>query len=294
MAEFDHAIEPEKMVEDVIGTLVTENEDSSNAGKDVEEESKALLGESKSEQERSAGIVIRWSHRGYGFVRPDDGGDDVFVHFSSIQDGNALKLDSKVEFLKVYDDRKGKYRGENVTGGFEDAPREQRSFGSFENGHSRGVCFDWQKGRCTRGASCRFAHGGEGGRSESGNTFRSSGNRSRGVCYDWQKGACTRGASCRFAHDGDDGRESRSDRTFKNFGAGRRSKGVCFDWQDGVCNRGSSCRFSHEADAKFEGATPANYAPLPVGGFGVGYTSEAPVPTMVPHDAMYGGHGAQW
>eukprot|EP00940_MAST-03C_sp_MAST-3C-sp2_P003094 g3094.t1 len=170
MAEFDHAIEPEKMVEDVIGTLVTENEDSSNAGKDVEEESKALLGESKSEQERSAGIVIRWSHRGYGFVRPDDGGDDVFVHFSSIQDGNALKLDSKVEFLKVYDDRKGKYRGENVTGGFEDAP----------------------------------------------------------------------------------------------------------------------------PDAKFEGATPANYAPLPVGGFGVGYTSEAPVPTMVPHDAMYGGHGAQW
>ena len=25
----------------------------------------------------------------------------------------------------------------------------------------RGVCFDWQKGRCDRGESCRFAHEGE-------------------------------------------------------------------------------------------------------------------------------------
>lgn len=26
-----------------------------------------------------------------------------------------------------------------------------------------GVCFDWQKGRCTRGSSCKFSHDGEKG-----------------------------------------------------------------------------------------------------------------------------------
>ncbi|GMH77724.1 hypothetical protein TrLO_g2959, partial [Triparma laevis f. longispina] len=85
----------------------------------------------------------------------------------------------------------------------------------------RGVCYDWQKGICQRGMSCRFAHsdqaggdpnqgapmdpnaqmgglgGGDqyqnfGGQQGGGNNY----GRSRGVCYDWQKGICQRGDGC--------------------------------------------------------------------------------------------------
>ena len=37
-----------------------------------------------------------------------------------------------------------------------------RGYGGDRGGdRPRGVCFDWQKGRCDRGESCRFAHEGE-------------------------------------------------------------------------------------------------------------------------------------
>ena len=88
------------------------------------------------------------------------------------------------------------------------------------------MCFDYQKGMCTRGASCRYEpcrsmHGGggfnDGGYNDRG--FNNGGNRAfqnnggrRGpkMCFDYQKGMCTRGASCRYEpcrsmHGGGDG-----------------------------------------------------------------------------------------
>merc|ERR1712176_1633023 len=59
---------------------------------------------------------------------------------------------------------------------------------------STGVCFDWQKGQCNRGDSCRFSHVEP---TKESVEYR----RSRGVCFDWQKGKCHRGDSCRFAHE---------------------------------------------------------------------------------------------
>ena len=62
--------------------------------------------------------TVKWfnSEKGYGFISNDNGGDDVFVHFSAIQtDGyRTLEEGQKVEFEEEMDERKGKLRAVNV------------------------------------------------------------------------------------------------------------------------------------------------------------------------------------
>ena len=54
--------------------------------------------------------TVKWfnASKGYGFIQPDDGGDDLFVHYSEIQsDGYAtLEENQKVEF-EVGEGKKG-------------------------------------------------------------------------------------------------------------------------------------------------------------------------------------------
>ena len=66
---------------------------------------------------KDTGIACRWTERGFGFIKPDDGGEDLFCHFSAIEDGNALAEGATVEYVKIFDDRRGKERVEQVTGG---------------------------------------------------------------------------------------------------------------------------------------------------------------------------------
>ena len=62
--------------------------------------------------------TVKWfnAEKGYGYISNDEGGEDVFVHFSAIQtDGyRTLEEGQKVEFEEEMDERKGKLRAVNV------------------------------------------------------------------------------------------------------------------------------------------------------------------------------------
>jgi CspA family cold shock protein len=52
--------------------------------------------------------------RAFGFIIPDDGGADVFVHANYIVNADLLKSDQRVSFEVVNDDRRNKPRADNV------------------------------------------------------------------------------------------------------------------------------------------------------------------------------------
>ena len=79
---------------------------------------------------KSTGKALRWNAKGFGFIKPDDGGEDLFCHYSSILDGKALKVGATVSFVKKYDERKGNDCAKEVTGG---CP-EEGGFGSGDGG----------------------------------------------------------------------------------------------------------------------------------------------------------------
>lgn len=56
------------------------------------------------------------STKGFGFIAPDAGGDDVFVHISAVERAgmHTLVEGQKVSFDAVMDSRKGKTAADNL------------------------------------------------------------------------------------------------------------------------------------------------------------------------------------
>ena len=52
--------------------------------------------------------------RDFGFIRPDDGGSDLFVHARNIANADKLNQGQRVSFEVVTDDRRGKPRADRV------------------------------------------------------------------------------------------------------------------------------------------------------------------------------------
>ncbi len=57
------------------------------------------------------------AQKGYGFIQPDDGSKDVFVHISAVERANMsnLREGQKVKFEVVADQRTGKASAESLS-----------------------------------------------------------------------------------------------------------------------------------------------------------------------------------
>ncbi|MBN9491586.1 MAG: cold-shock protein [Alphaproteobacteria bacterium] len=55
-------------------------------------------------------------NRGFGFIQPDDGGKDAFVHISAVERAGLSHLieGQKIQFNLVSDPRTGKMSAENL------------------------------------------------------------------------------------------------------------------------------------------------------------------------------------
>jgi len=77
----------------------------------------AITNSNKSRNVKMATGTVKWFNdtKGFGFIAQDDGGDDVFVHFSAIQTEGfkSLAEGQKVEF-EIEDGQKGP-QARNVT-----------------------------------------------------------------------------------------------------------------------------------------------------------------------------------
>eukprot|EP01012_Entosiphon_sulcatum_P046684 TRINITY_DN628_c0_g1_i1.p1 TRINITY_DN628_c0_g1~~TRINITY_DN628_c0_g1_i1.p1 ORF type:complete len:149 (-),score=4.17 TRINITY_DN628_c0_g1_i1:153-575(-) len=110
----------------------------------------------------ATGVVKRWTEKGFGFITPDDGGEDVFVHQSAIHSEGyrSLAEGEAVEF-EVTKDENGRAKAANVTGPngayVKGAPREGRS-DRGDRGDDRGG-----RGRGRGRGGDRGGFGGRGG-----------------------------------------------------------------------------------------------------------------------------------
>jgi cold shock protein len=62
--------------------------------------------------------TVKWfnGQKGFGFIQPDDGGKDVFVHISAVERAGMSTLNEgqKVSFDLVADRRSGKSSADNL------------------------------------------------------------------------------------------------------------------------------------------------------------------------------------
>lgn len=79
-------------------------------------EPKPEVSEADKEDCEGTGIMKKWnSDKGFGFIKPDDGGEDMFCHVSGLADAeNEINEGDAISYTRTYDNRKGKFRAINI------------------------------------------------------------------------------------------------------------------------------------------------------------------------------------
>ena len=76
--------------------------------------------------------TVKWfnSQKGYGFIQPDDGSKDVFVHISAVERAGLRDLQEgqKISYELVEDRRSGKLSADDVAALTFDAVRDGRFY----------------------------------------------------------------------------------------------------------------------------------------------------------------------
>jgi cold shock CspA family protein len=61
------------------------------------------------------GVLITWKEdRGFGFIKPDDGGKDIFIHISALKAVSRRPITGDVIYYQIGKDNRGKYKAINA------------------------------------------------------------------------------------------------------------------------------------------------------------------------------------
>jgi CspA family cold shock protein len=61
------------------------------------------------------GVLKTWKEdRGFGFIKPDDGGKDIFIHISALNNINRRPTTGDVIYYQIAKDNRGKYKAINA------------------------------------------------------------------------------------------------------------------------------------------------------------------------------------
>jgi len=110
--------------------------------------------------------TVKWFNtaKGFGFIQPDDGGQDVFVHISALAQAglDALNEGDQVEYEMEQDRRSGKLAATQLVVTAQGTPAPRRAGGGFGGGGGGGFGGGGGGGRFDRGERS-FGGGGGGG-----------------------------------------------------------------------------------------------------------------------------------
>mmetsp|Transcript_72102 Transcript_72102/g.143024 ORF Transcript_72102/g.143024 Transcript_72102/m.143024 type:complete len:189 (+) Transcript_72102:75-641(+) len=177
------------------------------------------------------------SHKGFGFISPEDGSPDLFVHCNDVTDGMTLLDGDEVDFDQDYDDRSGKEKAANVRGGSGNPLDGGFSKGSRKGG-GKGSGKGGGKGGGNGGECFNCGEYGHLSRECPGPRKGGGGGKGGGACFICQE----MGHLARDCPNGD----SKGGKRGKGSKGGGKSDGVCYRYQEGNCSFGDNCRFRHE------------------------------------------------
>jgi CspA family cold shock protein len=61
------------------------------------------------------GVLKTWKEdRGFGFIKPDDGGKDIFIHISALKAASRRPTTGDVIYYQIAKDNRGKYKATNA------------------------------------------------------------------------------------------------------------------------------------------------------------------------------------